>query len=110
MVTGDQLLIMQETKEITTTKTITKAYCDICNDKGIKCCLLCKRDLCIKHITFDPRDLGDYPDVYCESCWNIGEGYRRAIDDIQNAADVKIEKQEENWKAAAIKALEPQRI
>lgn len=32
-------------------------------------CLLCERDLCVKHSYDDPNDDSDYADLYCAICY-----------------------------------------
>lgn len=65
--------------------------------------------MCLKHTQFDPRDLGDYPDQFCQECWNIGEKYRKLMVEIEEEADIKIEVLNDHWKEDAIKSLKDEK-
>jgi len=77
-------------------------YCDICEKIAKNKCYLCGIDICNKHTVFDDRCSGDYPDKYCENCWNIGEKYRKKIQEIEDEAYEKIGQEDENWKEEAV--------
>lgn len=47
---------------------------------------------------FDPRDIGDYPPVYCGHCFQIGRKYLDQISIEQERFDTIIEKIEMEWK------------
>lgn len=86
----------------------TQYTCDICGEVfGYRrsSCRFCGRDLCMKHSISDPRDPGDYPNHFCQSCWSVGEIFREQerleIERHENTLDA-IEKL---WKEAAEKAL-----
>lgn len=49
-------------------------YCDICNKSsygGMRTCHLCGRTVCHDHQTYDPEEMGDYPDCYCIPCSSL---------------------------------------
>lgn len=59
--------------KITTTEVIE---CDFCyiqkrDDTKIYTCTLCKRDICYSHLRYDPEESGDYPDRYCDICYEL---------------------------------------
>lgn len=87
-----------------TTKIIkeTKIKCDYCEHIGISVCELCKKDICNAHKTYDDRDPGDYPDVYCMRCWEIGTPFRLAMEREQQDSEKRLERMEEDWKKAAL--------
>ena len=102
---------MREVKNVTTEQeTYT---CDVCGDSmGVypKRCSICNRDICIKHAMLDSRDYGDYPDAYCDSCWDTGEKHRERMEAIESESDEKIEGCVEVWHKEALKKLEELRL
>ena len=106
---------MKKTKEVTQTVNESEILCDLCllegKEKKIgseysRYCHLCERDICEEHIVFDDRDHSDYPNKYCISCWEIGEKYRYKMEEIEEAADEKIEEVEKEWKKLALEKIE----
>jgi hypothetical protein len=93
-------------------KTVTKQieqpeyHCDFC-DKIIdnRRCIICERNICDKHIVFDNRDYGDYPDRYCKICWYIGEPYRAKMKEIEIEAEKQTEELNSKWIAKAKEKL-----
>lgn len=63
----------------------TKAYkkkteifiCDFCKKQArVSTCVICKRDVCYggydkSCVQFDPHEIGDYPDRYCPTCYDL---------------------------------------
>ena len=86
---------------------VTTYYCDIdgCESHGKNTCCMCKRDICDKHRIHDDRWGGDYPDIYCTECWEIGKKYRDASKQIETDADDKMEEQDNLWKEEALKNI-----
>ncbi len=89
-------------KETKTTEEITvkQRYCDVCGDKinwQLQCsvaqCEKCGKDLCDKCVGKENDTMGDYREVYCKVCWDIGEQYRQAIKEHEKA----IEKLDDEW-------------
>lgn len=81
--------------------------CDLCG-KGTehhRVCSICGRDICSSCTKFDPRDMGDYPEKYCDSCFNIGRKYLDRISTEQEKFDVLIEEIEQEWRDEAIKVV-----
>ena len=79
--------------------------CDLCGKEtgNHRVCSICERDLCSSCTKFDPRDIGDYPSVYCDNCFQIGRKYLDQISIEQERFDTIIEKIEMVWKDEAIK-------
>lgn len=100
--TGDNVRIEAGIEEV-----IQYAYiCDLCK-KGYKhgsVCSICDRDICISCTKFDPRDMGDYPSMYCNDCFAIGEKYIDRINAEEEKHSTVIEKIEQEWKDEALKA------
>lgn len=81
--------------------------CDLCG-KGTghhRVCGICGRDLCSSCTKFDPRDMGDYPSVYCDHCFQIGQKYLDRISIEQEKFDALIEELEQEWRDEAIKVV-----
>ena len=66
-------------------------------------CIVCGKDLCNKCRYYDYTDEGDYPTLYCRSCWDAGEEYRNEIIKIENEADYKTNKLIQDWYRATKK-------
>lgn len=97
-----------ETKKEVVEKTIER-FCDDCNTKlarGLQCgvarCELCKADLCNNCVGHENHTTGDYREVYCKMCWELGAPFREKIGQLED----DIEKLEERWKTAGILARE----
>lgn len=89
---------VSETREVKT----TQRYCDECSvllKHELACtvaqCEVCGKDLCEKCIGHEEPSSGDYRDVYCAPCWEVGKKYRDAIKEAED----KIEKLDEEWRA-----------
>lgn len=89
-------------KEIKTTKEvfINHKYCDDCGieiKRDMACsvakCEKCGKDLCDKCVGYEADSFGDYREVYCKKCWDIGESYRLAIQKHEE----EIEKLNDEW-------------
>ena len=67
-----------------------RVYCDVCGAE-IRCRLLCmkatceycKNDLCEKCIGHEEETGGDYREVWCTACWQIGSVYRPKINELE---------------------------
>lgn len=81
--------------------------CDLCGKESIyhMTCYICGRDICSGCTKFDPRCMGDYPDRYCVSCFNIGHKYLKQISIEQEKFDALVERFEKEWKDDAIKSI-----
>lgn len=79
---------MKKIKTVTTPavpaqkKKVEVTVCDFCTttvpDHGsygwFPKCSICDRDTCRKHNKVDPHNYDDYPDWYCEICYNLRYG------------------------------------
>jgi hypothetical protein len=77
--------------------------CDVC-DKEISppsACVMCRAILCRNHVVFDDRDFGDYPDQYCQKCWDAGDEYRKQIKKLRLECDTAVEALETAWRKQA---------
>lgn len=86
--------------------------CDLCG-KGVsqhRTCGICGRDLCSDCTRFDPRDIGDYPEKYCHSCFDIGKKYLDQISMQQEKFDVIVEELENKWRDEAIRSLKNKQV
>ena len=93
------------------TETIeTKIYtCDACGKKispDVYSCVICGDHLCYDCVLFDPREMGDYPDKYCKSCWDVGDYYRKEIDRLREIFYEQEEGLEKACKQQAIREKE----
>ena len=75
-------------------------FCDVCGTEitiDLACnsarCMYCKRDLCEKCIGYEENTDGDYRDVWCKRCWEIGKQYRSTIEKMET----KIEQLYKEW-------------
>lgn len=94
-------------REDTTTEMMKFVYsCDLCGkiSRHRRICSICNRDICSSCTFFDPRCIEDYRDMYCESCFNIGEEYFRRMEEERKKFDIVIEEIEKEWKEKAIEA------
>lgn len=80
--------------------TETHKFCDACNDEikmGLQCsvakCMYCGKDLCEKCIGHEDSTPGDYRDVFCKKCWELGNQYRPIIEELHS----KIESLYKEW-------------
>jgi hypothetical protein len=83
-------------KKVETTKTIITNI-KLCDDCGIEIkrdmacsvakCEICGKDLCNKCIGHEANSIGDYREVYCKKCWEIGTEYRLKIEQLENEID-----------------------
>jgi len=69
-------------------------FCDVCGKEisiGLACsaahCEYCKKDLCEECIGHEEDTWGDYRQVYCKQCWEIGNYYRPLIEKIEKELD-----------------------
>lgn len=81
--------------------------CDVCGKGTVhhRVCGICGRDICSDCTKFDPRDIGDYPSIYCVNCFQIGQKYLDQISIEQERFDSIIEKIERMWKDEAISTV-----
>lgn len=86
-----------------TTRKVTKFYCDIpdCGDEaamlygGVNSakCNICKRDVCKRHLEYDPDNSGDYPEKWCSICYPLILYPRREMEERHDKeADELLEK------------------
>lgn len=66
-------------------------FCDKCGEEiralpGVRVakCMYCNKDLCEKCVAYEDSNLSTHRIVYCNDCWNIGEEYRRTIDELSS--------------------------
>jgi hypothetical protein len=83
----------------TRAKTLVEAdevhkFCDICKVEipiGLSCsaarCEMCGADLCENCIGHEGSWLNDVRTVWCKSCWEIGEPYRKQLDELRQKRD-----------------------
>lgn len=87
-------------------KVITKQFeytCDFCTEPGRYQCICCYKDICYKHERDDGD--GDHPTRFCFKCWEVGESFRKKIEEIKDNVYKEEERLEEEWfkKARSIK-------
>ena len=70
-------------------------FCDICSKEitiGLECskakCMYCKKDLCEDCVGHENDTHGDYRDIWCKKCWEIGEEYRPIIEELHKKIEV----------------------
>ena len=75
-------------------------FCDICGTeihigmaRSKAQCEYCGKDLCNKCIGHEDNTIGDYRNVWCKRCWDIGNEYRPIIDELET----KIEELYSRW-------------
>lgn len=99
---GDNVRIEAGREEV-----IQYAYiCDLCK-KGYRHgsnCSICGRDICSSCTKFDPRDMGDYPSKYCDSCFKVGEKYLEQISVEEEKHETVVATIEQTWRDEALKA------
>ena len=98
MYTKTKKVIQKEVEE-------THKFCDLCGQEvpfGLACsratCELCRADLCEDCIGHESESYGDYRTVWCKVCWDIGEPYRKKIEDLKDECDHV----RDAWKQASI--------
>lgn len=95
-------------KHITETVQKTITLCDVCGAEAksfyhrVKPCQMCGKDVCANcaiitdHWCLSLGEfMGDYPDYYCEECWDKGKDMRTGILEARESE----EKLWEEWKA-----------
>jgi len=91
---------MRQTEKQTVTNQVEVVFCDDCGAKvGCYQCEICGKDVCRGcAVRFDscsdlshPNFSGDRPgNVVCRECWEKGEPYRLAIEDVrQKSSDAE---------------------
>ena len=82
---------VKQTQEI----TIKHKYCDDCGveiKRDMACsvakCEICGKDLCNKCIGYEANTMGDYREVYCNKCWELGTEYRLKIEQLENEIEI----------------------
>lgn len=94
-------------REGVTTEMMKVVYsCDLCGkiSRHRRTCSICNRNTCSSCTFFDPRCTRDYRDMYCESCFDIGEKYFKRMEEEQKKFDDLMEEIEKEWKDHAINA------
>ena len=85
---------MIKKEQITKVTTVNHKYCDECGIKirdmacSVAKCEICGKDLCNKCIGHEANTMGDYREVYCSKCWNIGTEYRYKIEQLVNEIEL----------------------
>lgn len=94
-------------QKIINIETITY-ICDVCGkifDKqsNLKRCRMCGRDICddckvdyFEARSYDQYD-GDYPDLYCKVCWDIGKEYIELYKKTREKSYEDLAKIEKEW-------------
>ena len=95
--------------QVQETREVSEYICDFCGKGKVgatsvnrHACHICRRhfhDTCAKRIY---RGDGDYPDHICGECWEIGQPYRVAIEEYEQAEDDQLAA----WYKAAVEAAE----
>lgn len=87
-------------KTIKVTKEIVEShkYCDACGDEilynlgcSLRRCCYCGDDLCDNCAISDGNSM-----VFCKDCWQIGEGHRSEINELE----VKVKQLYDKWYGA----------
>ncbi len=75
-------------------------FCDVCGIEikmGLACsstyCMYCRKDLCESCIGHEDLTPGDYREVYCKNCWELGNEYRPIIEKLS----IKISSLYDEW-------------
>jgi len=86
----NSIFMIKEVKQ-TQEVTIKHKYCDDCGTEikrdmacSVAKCEICGKDLCNKCIGHEANTMGDYREVYCKKCWEIGTEYRLKIEQLEN--------------------------
>lgn len=65
-------------------------YCDVCGveiNTRLACsdaqCQICRKDICEKCIGTEKDTFGDYREVWCINCWEIGRKYLPDIIELE---------------------------
>lgn len=81
-------------------------YCDICGAEikhRLACmdatCEYCRKDLCEKCIGYEEGTDGDYREVWCDVCWQMGSEYRPEIEECE----AKIHQLYQEWQNRCMK-------
>lgn len=86
-------------KEVVTTikehtTTVARVYCDDCGKElrrkmacSVARCELCGADLCDSCVATEVSTMGDYREVYCNSCVVISEDYKPLIMELEDRID-----------------------
>lgn len=94
-----------------TTRQVVKIFCDVpgCTDQaamlygGVNSakCGICKRDICKRHLEYDPDEMGDYPDKWCSICYPLILYPRREMNERhwkeEEALIAKVKKESLTW-------------
>lgn len=83
--------------EETYTRIIKEYFCDICG-KEIQqkiACVQCNKLLCYSCVE-EWQGSDDYPDAYCQRCWELGEPFRAEIENLK----AQIEEIHDQWSNA----------
>lgn len=104
---GIPLLSVMKKKIEYTTSTIA-IFCDKCGREAVpytrrvKKCQICSKDVCSECSIITDDDyladgafMGDYPNHYCDDCWEKGKDIIEAIFACRNAAE---KEESELWK------------
>ena len=89
-------------------KVVKIRTCDFCQkDEGwrVKPCNICGKDICGKCAIWTENEcleagsyFSDYPDYYCQSCWDTGQELRERIHAIRKDAEDEEEVLWQAWK------------
>lgn len=80
-------------KKIIKTEEVSynEKYCDVCGTNikmSMACtsarCEICGKDLCEKCIGHEENTMGDYREVYCKQCWDLGKEFNKKIEELEN--------------------------
>jgi len=90
---------------------VEQRFCDVCKDgtKAFYICCVCNKDLCTAHTIFDPDEYCEYPDRYCQSCWELGEPYRKELAKAKTEYEDLIKSINEEWRKQAKKGGEKEK-
>lgn len=91
---------MKKTNEKQVTVIEEEYTCDVCKKpcgSHIHKCECCKKDICRDCTELDYSKSDDYPDRYCDSCWTIGEPFRKQIKEMEEQSYSEQEKLKEEW-------------
>lgn len=93
-------------KQLISVSTQQASYtCDLCgNPTRHYACKMCGTDLCPSCGIFDPRELGDYPYMFCKPCWGVGESFRAEELAEHDRHDAAMDDIEQRWRAECANA------
>lgn len=87
--------------------TESHKFCDVCGIEitiGLACsaakCMYCRKDLCEDCVGHEADTSGDYRNVWCKRCWELGEKYRPTIKELHEKSEALYKEWQDKCKEA----------